>query len=63
MGFSNFVCGDVLFLTWLTIICCIWFFTAFLNVVVVNSIFVLAVDGLRVLAGEDRMVFPHHLTL
>ena len=53
MGVSNFVCGDVLFLTWLTIICCIWFFTAFLSVVVVTSIFVLTVDGFRVLAGED----------
>ena len=63
LGVSNFVCGDVLFLTWLTIICCIWFFTAFLSVVVVKSILVLAVDGLRVLAGEDSMVFPHHLTL
>ena len=63
MGFSNFVCGDVLSLTWLTSICCIRFFSAFLSVVVVNSVLDLAVDGLHVLAGEDRMILSHHLTL
>ena len=54
LGFSNFVYGDVLSLTWLTSICCSRFLSAFLSVVVVNSVLDLAIDGLHVLAGETE---------